>query len=140
MQYADLPDVEAMCKHVLDSSLRAAGMPHVDYDNALGQLRLAAWHLYLGWKPEMNVRFTAYASGLLPKRFTDWQRRQIGRDTPKAHAFAISLDAPAGEDDADLLSYLAAVGGDPSDRDQDLDRVLRPLLEGGLGEALSSRS
>lgn len=131
MQYADLPDVQALCRNVLDKALRASGTPDkFDYDNAIGHLAMSAWELYLGWDPSVGVRFTAYASGLLPNRFKDLQRTQLGRDNPKPHAYAVSLDAPIGDDEGDLLSYLAAATGDPSEnRSPDLARLLRPLFE-----------
>ncbi len=130
VQYADVTDVEQLCRTVLERARRTGQVPDLaDLDDALGHLSEAAWKLYLRWEPSRGVSFTAYASGLLPNKLKDWQRTTLGRDEPKPLATALSLDAPVGDlDDASasgLAALLAASGGDPSvDRATDLAWVL----------------
>lgn len=122
-QLADVTDVLQLARTVLNRMVRSTPA-HLDYDDALGHMYEAVWKLYLRWEPGRGVTFTAYASGLLPGKFVDWQRSVLGRDDPKPLAHAVSLDAPAGDGENEtggLAGVVAAVAGDPAlDRSPDL--------------------
>lgn len=136
MQMADVTDAAALVEAVLDQKIRQGLIDRKDYEDALGLLTVEMWDLYMSWDPNRGVRFTAYATGLLRLRAANWNRSQLGRNSPKLLSIAISLDAPADDGDADgsgLGESLRSSGGDPAtDRSAGLART---LLRGRGGEA-----
>lgn len=125
IQLADCQDMEAMVRSVLDENLRRTGA-NVEYDDALSRLHEEAWDLWGRWDNTKGVPFLAYAVGLLRLRSANFYRDELGRDGKKAHAHALSLDAPANEDGATWKELLEEGSSDPAETlSPDLLSVLR---------------
>lgn len=132
IQMADVTDADALCRTILDRAFGNSFPDRDSYDDALGLMRAELWDLYVAWDPTRGVRFTSYATGLLRLRVNNVWRYELGRDAPKAHVGAVSLDASYGDDGPELGGLVAAGAGDPGvDRSPDLQRV---LAQGGRGE------
>jgi len=128
---ADVTDAESLIAKIandfLASSTDYGDVRSLEREEVLGETQKLLWEAYLEWDPTRCARFRAYAIGRVPLRLVSWVRRERGFERRrggkvgggKAHATAVSLDAPARADsDGDGASTLG----------------LR------LGEALGSRS
>lgn len=90
-------DAEGLCLYVTGELRRLIDTGDsgrwLDFDDLLGRMREELWVAWSGFDPTRSVPFTAYATGTLRQRRTDWLREQLGRNVPKAFADAASLDA-----------------------------------------------
>lgn len=125
IQLGNLEDLENVCRSVLDEHLRKTGAS-VDYSDALQSIIEEAWDLWGRYNPAKGVPFLAYCVGLLRLRAANFYRHDMGRDGKKAHANALSLDAPLRDEEGGELTYAALLsgGGDPGERSTDLTRIL----------------
>lgn len=124
-----VPDVEGLCRSVLDAQLRRSGnaAANIDYPDALGHLMLKAYAAYRKFDPTRGVPFLPYATAMLRHGLSDWYRGEYGRDEPKAHVGAVSLDAPiALRDDAYRTETGNGLGGFENRR----PRLVAALPEG----------
>lgn len=82
----------------------------LDYDDAVGAVVEAIVKARVGWDPARNPSFLSYATWKGRNALSDWFREQLGRDTPKALAFALPLDTIDSDDEADdvLLTAVPA--------------------------------
>lgn len=119
-QFADCTNVETLCRTVLEGNLRRTGA-NIDHDEALAQLVLEAWRLYLKWEPVQDparpqVNFEGYAYSILRHRAYDIYRQLLGRNGEKPLAHAISLDAHARILNEDGGTIYEAVGASDAPR------------------------
>jgi DNA-directed RNA polymerase specialized sigma24 family protein len=115
----------------------------IDYEDALGHVVEAIVAARAGWDPARNPSFLSYATWKGRNALSDWFRGTLGRDTPKAHAWAVPLDVGDPDDDEDVRVFAPAAvalaeGSIPhavlalSDPEiaETLVRVVVPLAEG----------
>jgi hypothetical protein len=145
---ANVSDVEALARTVL--SERRPPHPEddaparLDYDDAVGTIVAAIYEAYVEWDPARNPSFLSHATWKARLALTDWYREELGRDTPKAHAWAYSVDALAEPDDSDRedtvihapvamaeasISHAIVLIEDPETSDT-LRRIAKPIAEG----------
>lgn len=93
---ADVHDGEGLC---LDILRQFPSIPQAERDDVLSELRLSIWSAYAAW--DGRGTFLGYGTFKLRLAVIDWIRHELGdaRRTPKAHAGALSLDAPVETDD-----------------------------------------
>lgn len=122
-----------------------ASASSIDYEDAVGHVTEAIVAARASWDGERTPSFLSYATWKGRNALADWFRATLGRDTPKAHAWAVPFD-PVGEtdpDDDDVRVYAGAAEAlaqgsiphavlalsDPEIADT-LLRVVVPLAEG----------
>ena len=91
------------------SSEGEAVLARLDYDDATGAVTEAIVAAYVEWDPERNPSLLSHATWRGRNALTDWFREQLGRDTPKVHAWAIDLDSLSGTDEDDNETTVGAV-------------------------------
>lgn len=116
LAYADVGDAEGFAEAAADAFVRRLGVTEygdtrsVDREEIESEARALLWAAYLKWDPSRNVRFRSHAAWYIDARLVSWLRRdrggrrdftrQDGTTVPvKAHIAAVSLDAPARQDD-----------------------------------------
>jgi hypothetical protein len=128
---ADVPDADGMCLNAIAKHRRKLDLGPAWAEEMFLQLRLDMLaHFRQKWRPDLCPSFRAYAATALHNAIIDHERRDKGRDVPKAHVGADSLNAPLGKGDSDvtLLDRLAAEGDNGLDALDSLINVagLRP--------------
>lgn len=73
----------------------------LDFEDARGAVVEAIVAARVKWNPERTPSFLSFATWRGRNALSDWYRDQLGRDTPKAHAWAVSIDALAESDDGE---------------------------------------
>lgn len=130
----DVPDADGMCLNAVAKHRRKLNLSAAWAEEMFLQLRLEMLvHFQIKWRPDLCPSFRAYAATALHNAVIDQERRQNGRDVPKAHVGAARLDAPLGPDDgaAASMTLLDRLAGEGDDGLAALDspinaRALRP--------------
>jgi len=101
----NVSDVEGLALTVVAERRRSASADvesaRLDYEDAVGHVVEAIYAAYVEWDPTRNPSFLSWAMFKGRCALTDWYRDLLGRDTPKAHAWAIDLDSFTGDTDED---------------------------------------
>lgn len=93
IQMADVTDALQLARSVLQAPRRAtaAATEKLEAEELELQLYEQVWKIYRAW--DGRGTFLGYATMQLRRARANWYRDELGRDLPKAHAVASSLDA-----------------------------------------------
>lgn len=86
-----------------------AAEARLDYDDALGHVTAGIYAAYVDWNPAKNPSLVSWATFKGRCAMNDWYRETLGRDTPKAHTWALSSDAMTVDDDEEVSVTVRAV-------------------------------
>ena len=140
-------DVERLAEMIVSERRRGATADvesaRLDYEDAEGSVREAIYGSYVEWDPSRNPNLISHATWKGRLALTDWYREQLGRDIPRAHAFAIDLDTLLADADDDAETTVGATAAmaeasiahalvlieDPETRET-LRSIVRPIALG----------
>lgn len=95
--------VETLAVTILNERRRGAvadeATATLDLDDALGDVIAGIVAARTIWDPARSPSFLSFATWKGRNALSDWYRTQLGRDTPKAHAWSVPLDLTVSDDD-----------------------------------------
>ena len=103
-------DVDRFAEMIVNERRRIAvndqETARLDYEDAEAHVRMEIYDAYVRWDPSRNPRLISFVTWKARCALTNWFRDELGQFTPKAHAWAYSIDAldDKQEEDADEVA------------------------------------
>jgi hypothetical protein len=90
-------DVARLAEMIVNERRRGAvadrETARLDFEDARGHVAEAIYEAYTKWDPKRNPSLISWVTWKARMALTNWFRDELGQFTPKAHAWAYSIDA-----------------------------------------------